>query len=183
MNVLYIVDQNHQRSVIVVDPAFEIQVLSTSAIKYRGKFRIFQFASAMRRQKITAEDLTETFVYHDGKGCGIAWHFVKDYDLVLKQLILLILPISYSLLVTPLNRRSRRQYLSRWSSCFGFFVCPCYNRRTHSTLEKPGAQNITVCETKVSNADWVILKMKKSKRFFKIITGEINKYIQNKYKF
>ena len=146
--------------------AFEKQVLSTSAIKYRGKFRIFQFASAMRRQKITAEDLAETFVYHDGKGCGIAWHFVKDYDLVLKQLILLILPISYRLLVTPLNRRSRRQYLSRWSSCFGFFVCPCYNRRTHSTLEKPGAQNITVCETKVSNADWVITENEKKQTFF-----------------
>ena len=31
--------------------AFEIQVLTTSAIKCRGKFRIFQFASAMRWQK------------------------------------------------------------------------------------------------------------------------------------
>ena len=33
-------------------PAFEIQVLSrTSAIKCRGKFKIFQFASAMLQQK------------------------------------------------------------------------------------------------------------------------------------
>ena len=63
--------------------AFEIQVLRTSVIKCRGKFRIFQFASAMRQQKITAEDLAETLVYHVGKGFGIAWHFVKDYDLVL----------------------------------------------------------------------------------------------------
>ena len=31
--------------------AFEIQVLSTSAIKCQGKFRIFQFALAMRWQK------------------------------------------------------------------------------------------------------------------------------------
>ena len=30
---------------------FEIQVLSTSAIKCRSKFRIFQFASAMCQQK------------------------------------------------------------------------------------------------------------------------------------
>ena len=32
-------------------PTFENQVLSTSAIKCRGDFRIFQFASAIRREK------------------------------------------------------------------------------------------------------------------------------------
>ena len=46
-------------------PAFEIQVLShTSAIKCRGKFKIFQFASAMLQQKKTTKklpDLAETF--------------------------------------------------------------------------------------------------------------------------
>ena len=31
--------------------AFEIQVLSTLAIKSQGKFRIFKFALAMRQQK------------------------------------------------------------------------------------------------------------------------------------
>ena len=61
--------------------------------------------------------------------------------------MVLILPILYNLLVTHLNRRNRRQYLSRKSSCFGFFVCRCYNRKTHClTLEKPGAQNIIVYE-------------------------------------
>ena len=35
----------------LVTSAFKNQVLSPSAIKYRGKFRIFQFASAMLRQK------------------------------------------------------------------------------------------------------------------------------------
>ena len=64
--------------------AFEIQVLTTSAIKCRGKFRIFQFASAMRwqKKKKTAKDLTETSVYHVGSGYGIPRHFAKDYDLV-----------------------------------------------------------------------------------------------------
>ena len=40
---------NNQKSDIKA--TFEIQVLSTSAIKCRGKFRIFQFPSAMRQQK------------------------------------------------------------------------------------------------------------------------------------
>ena len=68
--------------IYVVDGAFEIQVISTSAIKCRGKFRIFQFASAQRRQKKIAKDLAETFVYHDGNGLGIPRHFAKDYDFV-----------------------------------------------------------------------------------------------------
>ena len=38
-------------NIYIINTVFEIQVLSTSAIKCRGKFRIFQFASAMRRQK------------------------------------------------------------------------------------------------------------------------------------
>ena len=59
---------------------FEIQVLSTSAIKCRGKFRIFQFASAMCQQKKTAENLLETFVYHVGNGFGVPRHVTKDYD-------------------------------------------------------------------------------------------------------
>ena len=47
-------------------PAFEIQVLSrTSAIKCSGKFKIFQFASAMLQQKKKRRkklpDLAETF--------------------------------------------------------------------------------------------------------------------------
>ena len=58
------------------------------------------------------------------------------------------------LLITHLNWWSRRQHFSCWSpfnhscwSCFGFFVCPCYGRRTHyPMLEKPGTQNIVVCE-------------------------------------
>ena len=42
-----------------------MQVLSASAIKCRGDFRNFQFATAARRQKKekTADDLAETFVY------------------------------------------------------------------------------------------------------------------------
>ena len=50
------------------------------------------------------------------------------------------------LLIRHLNRRNRRKHLSCWSPCFGFLVCPCYNRRTYPTLEKHGGQNITACE-------------------------------------
>ena len=58
-------------------------------------------------------------------------------------MILLILPRIYCLLITHLNGRNRRQFFS----CFDFFVCPCYNKETHyPTLEKPIAQNITVCK-------------------------------------
>ena len=50
-------------------------------------------------------------------------------------------------LVTHLNWCKGRQYFSRWWSCFGFYVCPCYSRRRHYlTLEKLGAQNIAACE-------------------------------------
>ena len=38
-----------------------------------------------------------------------------------------------------MNGWNGRQYFSSWSPRFGFFVYPT---RTHSTLEKPGAQNI-----------------------------------------
>ena len=62
-------------------------------------------------------------------------------------MILLILPILYCLLKTHLNERNRKQHFSCWAPFFGFFVCPFYNRGTHyPMLEKPGAQNITVCE-------------------------------------
>ena len=41
------------------------------------------------------------------------------------------------------NGWNRRQHFSCWWLYFGFFMCPCYSRRTHyPTLEKPGAQNI-----------------------------------------
>ena len=62
---------------------------------------------------------------------------------------LLILPILYCLLMTHLNGKNKRQYFSGWlSPCFGFFGCPYYNRTHNPMLEKPGAQNITVCENK-----------------------------------
>ena len=89
----------------------------------------------MCRQK-TAKNLAEAFVYHVGNGLDIPQHFAKGYDLVWYSLFYL----------THVNGRNRKQYFSRWSPCFGFFVCPCYNRRKHPTLEKPGAQNITAYE-------------------------------------
>ena len=39
-----------------------------------------------------------------------------------------------------MKRWNQRQYFSHWLHCFGFFVCPCYSRRT------PVAQNIAACE-------------------------------------
>ena len=60
---------------------------------------------------------------------------------------LLVLPELYCSFITHLNGWNGRQYVSRWSPCFGFFVCPCYSRRTHyPTLENPGVQNIAACE-------------------------------------
>ena len=69
--------------------------------------------------------------------------------------------------------------MSCWSPCFGFFVCRCYNRRTHSVLEKPGAQNIIMCvKTKVSNTNWVITENeKKPNVFLKKLTGDGTKKI------
>ena len=70
----------------------------------------------------------------------VIWFFNSWYHLF-------YLYILYCLLITHLTRRNRREHLSCWSPRFGFFVCPCYNRRTYyPTLEKPGGQNITVCE-------------------------------------
>ena len=45
----------------------------------------------MRRQK-TAEDSIDTIVYYLSNGFGMPRHFAKGYDLVLKQLRLLVLP-------------------------------------------------------------------------------------------
>ena len=75
--------------------AFEIQVLSTLAIKCWDDFKIFQFAAAVRRQKKqkkTTEDSIDTFLYFVDNGFGMPRHFAKDYDLVFKQLRLLVLP-------------------------------------------------------------------------------------------
>ena len=61
--------------------AFEIQMLSPSAIKLQGDFRIFKFASAIRQQKF-ADDSAKTFVYYVHDGFSMPRHFAKSYDLV-----------------------------------------------------------------------------------------------------
>ena len=55
--------------------------LRNSDAKYVGigNFRIFQFASAIRRQK-TTEDSVETFVHDVGNGSSIPRHFATGYD-------------------------------------------------------------------------------------------------------
>ena len=50
--------------IYIINTVFEIQALSTSEIKCRGKFRIFQFASALLGKNIYVK---KTFVYHVGK--------------------------------------------------------------------------------------------------------------------
>ena len=121
-------------------------------------------------------------------------------------MILLILPRIYCLLITHLNERNRRQFFSCWSPCFDFFVCSCYNKETHyPTLEKPIAQNITVCKNqgkqhklsdhwklkKNNNREYrkrlteiQVLTKKFTKRVFKKIRSQINliKFVES-YKF
>ena len=58
------------------------------ATKCRGDFKFFQFASVMRRQKKTAEDSIDTFVYYVGNGFGMSWYFAKRYDLIFRLLLL-----------------------------------------------------------------------------------------------
>ena len=48
----------------------------------------------------TTKDLAETFAYHVGNGFSIPWLFATDYDLVFEQLVLLIPPRIYYLLIT-----------------------------------------------------------------------------------
>ena len=129
---------------IVVKPASEIQVLSMLAIKWQGHSRIFQFVGIVGRK--TAKDSAETFAYYVGNCFSIPWQFAMGYDLFFWQLKLLVLPKLYCFLIKHLNRWNRRQYFSCWSPYFGFCMSPCYTRRTHPTLEKPGAQIIAACE-------------------------------------
>ena len=55
---------------------------------------ISKFFSLPRQSvgKKTAEDSIDTFVYYLGNGFGMPRHFAKGYDLVFKQLRLLVLP-------------------------------------------------------------------------------------------
>ena len=69
----------------------------------------------------------------------VIWFFNSWYHLFYLYML-------YCLLKTHLTRRNRREDLSCWSPCFGFFVCSCYNRTYYPTLEKPGGQNVTACE-------------------------------------
>ena len=68
---------------------------------------------------------------------------------------LLVLPKLHCVLKTNLNRWTRRPDFLNWSSCIGFFVCPCYIRITHyPTLEKLGPQNKAVCDNQGKQHQW-----------------------------
>ena len=120
---------------------FKIQVLSTLAIKCRGKFRIFQFALAMHLQK-NCQRLSR-------RNCTSCWQWFRHASAFCEELWFGFLTVGttystniiYCLLITYLNGRNRRQYFSRWSPCFSFFGRLCYNRRTHNPMvKKHGAQ-------------------------------------------
>ena len=103
--------------------AFEIQVLSKSAIKCQRKFRIFQFALATRWQK-NCQRLTrnlcisnQQWLHHTSAFCQGPWFGFLTVDTTYSTNIILF---TYN----TLNGRNRREYFSHWSPCFGFFVCP-----------------------------------------------------------
>ena len=70
--------------------AFEIQVLSTLAMPRR--FQNFSVCFCKASATKTAEDSIDIFAYYLGNGFGMPRHFAKGYDLVFKQLRLLVLP-------------------------------------------------------------------------------------------
>ena len=55
--------------------------------------------------------------------------------------------------------------------CFGLFLCPCYSRRTHPALEKPGVQNIAASKYQGKQRqpidEWTSIKT----LFWKKVTG------------
>ena len=57
---------------------------------------------------------------------------------------LLALPKFFGLLITHMKGWIGGKYFSRWSLCFGLFVCPCYSaqRTLNLTPEMPSAQII-----------------------------------------
>ena len=125
---------------------FKIQVLSTSAIKCQSKFRIFQFALAMRWQKNCRRFNINyclsclQWLWHTSAFCQGLWFSFLTVDTTYSTYAMLFI------LITHLNGRNRRQYFSHWSPYF-FCVCSCYNRRKcYPMLEKLGAQNIIPCE-------------------------------------
>ena len=79
---------------------FEIQVLSTSAIKCRGSFRIFQFASAIRRQKNPPKIQQKALYISSAMAFSIHQHFVKGYNLDFLTIELLVLKKLYCLRIT-----------------------------------------------------------------------------------
>ena len=137
-------DLLHHRNVFnILQSAFKIQVLSMSAIKCQGKFQNFHFSSAIRRQKSCQRVnrnlciLCWQLLQHSSASFQVLWFsFFNCWDYLLYLNYIVHLYYTWN----------GRQCFSCWSPCFGFFVCPCYSRRTHPMLEKPGAQNIAACE-------------------------------------
>ena len=115
--------------------------LQNSDAKYVSNKMLWQFQNfsvclTSTLAEKSAKDSAETFAYYVGNGFAKPWHFAKGSDLVFQQLRLFVLPkLYYLFIIFPL--------LIPW---FGFFMRPCYSRRTHPTLQKPGVKNLAACE-------------------------------------
>ena len=120
---------------------------------------ISKFFSLPRQSvgKKTAEDSIDTFVYYLGNGFGMPRHFAKGYDLVFKQLRLLVLP-------------NHIVYLwNTWISETEDAISLVDHLVWVSSYVFVGS----VWKTRVSNANWVItesqlMTQKKTKRLTRI---------------
>ena len=131
------------------------------AIKCWGNLRIFQFVSTMCQQK-NCQRLRRShcmscrqWLHHTSAFCQELWF---GFLLVGNTYSTNIILFTYNTL-----KLEKRQYFSQWSPCFCFSGCSCYNRRTYNpTVENPGAQNITACESQsmLTQTEWS-LKIKK----------------------
>ena len=132
--------------------AFKVQVLSTLVCP--GDFKISQFASAMHRQKKKNSQRPNRYfcIY-----IGMPRHFAKGYDLVFKQLRLLVLP-------------NHIVYLwNTWISETEDAISLVDHLVWVSSYVFVGS----VWKTRVSNANWVItesqlMTQKKTKRLTRI---------------
>ena len=87
-------------------------MLNNKFLKYRGDNIIFQFPSAISREKNyigltdvgTGFSTAETFVYDVGTGFSTSRHFAKGHDLFFLTAETLVLPKLYCLLITHLKR-------------------------------------------------------------------------------
>ena len=126
-----------------VQAAFENQVLRTSAIKCRGKFKNFQFALAMRRQKKLPKTQQKPLYNTSDMASAYLGSLPKT------MIFFLTGDTTYAtnIILFTYNTLKREKQKTIFLPLITFidhlfFVCLTH----YPTLEKPGAQNITACE-------------------------------------